>query len=413
MFDVLKLTHTHPIYSRIIIAMLISGIGSTLTQVCVFSALAELKAPPFYFALAFALSTLPALFSTHISTQLARIWTSRSILGAAQIVGAVSVAIPVFGLYIKSSLVLLFAEFFSAFVVSISFPHIQLLIKDSFKDTQVPVAAKADTWIFTINVVIGTILGSLLLSFLGYLAYLIFDFISFGLAAYLIYSTHWQPRICIEQTIGPNFSLKSLTPMQSRAFWVMPLLTLVGTTPVALLPSLGENLGPNIEVFGISLASSMFLLIAKSAGQFIGPMMLPEANFEKYSQNNSLLFGLLLAFFGLYLVITSISNALWMFGLVVLAHIFSNIVYLLGFYLLQHHFNASEILDASATQYRLQMIIITVQAILAGILASQIGTTVTILILSGGWLIVLGWILKSFSKSEVSLNPIQCSAEIL
>ena len=364
----------YPGYRGLVAGGLISSAGTGLTQVAVYGELARMNAGPATFAVAFAVSVLPGLFSSQVAERFLRRIPPVKMLVLAEILGAMLLVLPALGMMLKSQELLLAAQFSSSLIAGIAMPAGMGINSILFKEKEELASASAlGTIAFSSQVLIGYGIGSLVYGKIPSHIYLLLDFASYLAGAWLISrsqksDTRLGELLPIESAsvstpLNPlRARLGTLTPDQKRAFLLMPLLTCVGAPTVALLPSIGMDFG--------SSAVPLFLF-AKTVGQLLGPMLMPPSRYETESKNSRQLILFLASFAALYLLVASTKPMLPIaLGLILMAHILSNRVYSLALFALPRYFPSDRIVRVAATQYQVQTSLMVILGASAGKAAS-------------------------------------------
>jgi hypothetical protein len=180
---------------------------------------------------------------------------------------------------------------------------------------------------------------------------------------------------------------------------MLPALALVGAPAMALLPALAPQFG------GETTSAGLMLLLARSLGQLIGPLLLTEAQLERQSGKFSLPILFLTLFISCYMLV-ALTDKQWLaMLLIILAHIFTNIVYVLATLTIMRTFPTAQTGMAMAKSWRIQLIITLILPVLAGLAADRYDPALVLYLFSGGGLILVGfggWIVKWNRKKPLS-----------
>jgi MFS family permease len=386
---------THPGYFFISFAALLSSIGTGLTQVAVYGQLGKIGGTAGEFALAYSLSVVPSLFSSHLADRWTRRWNLSALLSLSAFVGALALLLPIYALQYQNIKLLLTAEFIGAAVAAFNYPISQIIIKRHFKDELLSSALKLDSSFFSIQVILGVGIGTLLFDRFGAKSYLWIDFSTYLVAATAFLFSRFFTSMRLEAVpialqSAKTFSWGMLSKAQLRGFLLLPALTLVGTPAITALPLLGQKFGSQIEVSGIIFTPALLFIFAKCLGQMIGPFLIPNGSFEKYGRSERLFWTLLMVFVALYSFVAQVKLLILALLFVVLAHICSNMVYALGIHQMQTSFSEVEIGAVSSRIYQIQILIMTVVSLVTGGLVGILPLPILMVICMG-----FSWILLS------------------
>lgn len=368
-------------YLVFVFACLISGIGSGFIQLVVYDKIAAHNLPPLYFGLAFALSVFPALLGSYIGRFIAVKQKFNIYITYSQLLAMIVILLIDIVSLKHNTKYILFCEAITSFSASVAFPVLQKLIKLTFKPEKLSLAAKFDTYLYGANIILGLGLGSLLLSWIDVKSVLMISLVLYVISAVLFFFS--APKYLgwdTGQAYVERFSWKALNHKQKLSFILMPTLIIVGTPATSLLPSIYTHFYGNGMSTYLIASPVLLLLVFRSIGQFIGPLIIKGEKFDALSQNNKIIYFALFFFIVTYIFIFSTTNFYCALMLVVLAHIASNIIFSLAIYLTLASFNAEEIARISSFQYQINQVVITLTAILSGVIANYLGGTLTIII---------------------------------
>ncbi|QCE33660.1 MFS transporter [Acetobacteraceae bacterium] len=350
-------------------ALICSSIGSGLTFIMVFGALAKLKASPSSFALAFILSILPGFFGSILGKSLLEKIEAKYCFILAEAIGALGLLIPYYGLHQESVFILQLTETASSLAAGILIPSLNHYSKTKLDPQDIASASIIDTLVFTCQVLFGIGLGAFLYGKIENSTYLLTDLFSYLIAIFFLFLLPKLGNLSKENP--PVESLpNSLSSRQHASLYLLPALAATSAAAMSLLPTL----------IHASQKDLLLLLFSRSLGQLMGPFLIKE---ERYKNHSSFfIFICLLIFIGCYLCVPLTQSFLIALVLVFSAHIFSNIVYSLGWYSLLTNFNQQQIAAASANSYQKQIFVSAIVSLLAGILADKIGSSLSLFLCS-------------------------------
>lgn len=366
-------------YAIFLFATLIAAIGGGFIQVVVYNQIANLNLPPIYFGLAFSCAVFPALLGSHVGKIISEKENYNKCLFFSQLFAVLMIVFIKFIVENNLKFILL-GELVTSFVGSIAYPILQKLIKLTFDLEKLPVAAKVDAYVYGANIILGLGLGAILSAFIGFDTMLLVSATLYGLSAILFYFSSSKNMKWEKKLQSPDyFWSRVFTSRQKLAFILMPTLIIMGTPPTSLLPSIYNNFS-NEQVSNFMISPVMALILFRSIGQFIGPLIVNNDKFEAFASNKQIINFCLLFFIAVYSIIFHTENYYLALFLVVIAHIASNVVFTLATYSMLVSFSTEEIAQISATQYQINQIAITLIAILSGVIANFIGGQLTIML---------------------------------
>lgn len=388
-------------YIMFVLASLISGIGGGFIQVVVYNKISAQGSSPLYFSLAFSLTIFPALLGSHLGKKIAEkekynlylVFSQILAIGVIFLVGYITLE--------DNTKYILLCEAVTSFSASIAFPSLQKLIKLTFKSNKLPLAAKIDTYAYGANIILGLGLGSFLSAFISLESILALALCFFTISAVIFYfstpkNVGWKTGTSFQN----NLCWGTLSQRQKISFILMPTLIIVGAPATSLLPSLYSNFSGS-EFNHYLISPVLLLLVFRSIGQFLGPLVIKSDNFDNLSQDARVIYFSLLFFLVTYIFIFSINNFFIVLMLIVIAHISSNVVYSLAIYLTLASFTSDEIAKISSFQYQINQLVITFVSIFSGILANFIGGKLTIIIFACTGIGFFALINQLFLKNEV------------
>jgi hypothetical protein len=351
-------------------ALLLSSVGNGLTYVIVFGKLLTLEAKPSALTLAYILALAPGIPGSMVAEKLMNKLPLIPLLAFGEILGLVGLIFPLCSLYNDSQILLLLSQAVAAFASGMMVPVLSQLLKNGLHAADLPAASGLETLIFAANVIFGIGIGTLLYGKLSALVLLALDALSFVLATGLLFAAYKSYRRVHQQDMGEKetevaLRWRTLSQRQRRGLLMLPALALVGAPAMALLPALATHFG------GETVDTGLMLLLARSTGQLIGPLLLSENQLRRYTDKISFA----IIFFALFIIcygLVSVTNRQWLaMMLIVLAHISTNIVYVLATLNIMRSFPASLTGKAMAKSWRLQLLITLILPLIAGFAADR------------------------------------------
>ncbi len=407
----LSLTHFFKKYPQFLLTSLavqISGIGSALTLIVVYAELNRMGAGALQYALAFAFGVLPGLFTTHLSRSLSARLPMARILIFCEILGAVSLSLPLAGLMTGSIPLLLAIEAIGSLTAGLVVPLQDTYMRVNIEEDDLAKACEVSNWVFCGIILIGQVLGTACYLELGSRAFLALDLASYLIAAVLIgRASRKYPRgFDLELPLGspgsenrPHWNFKGLDWTRRKAFAIGPFLALVCTPCMALLPTIGGRYSLEVHAGFFALSPVLLLILAKTFGQMAGPFAL--AAFQKRSRisDRKLIWTCLLAFLVLYGLAFQVNSLFVSLVLVFSAHVSSNMVFMLASTAFAKSFQASEMMEASTARYRLILVAMAGGSLWAGWVGQEYGALVVVFV-SAGLLLGGGATLLLMSRPE-------------
>ena len=370
--DIIFILKTHVTYRNLSLALLLSNVGTAFTSIAVYAELTRHGASAFSYSVAFVLGILPGLFTSHFSGWLAPRLKLGWFFIILQLLGAVSLIFPVFGLQNNNWSFLLLAEFSGSCLSGFLAPIYQIYVRRTFNDSELPAVSSYDSYVFTAQFVLGQVVGTLLYGVVGTIPYLFFDCLSYLVTAAWIVSILRKDAVGLveleSKTALPRLNWGLLTPTQQRVLLMIPLLSIVCAPSMSLLPSHGQNFEFQIHWIGLNLTPVLLLLLFRSLGQMLGPLVIKPKDFERWLERHWLLVGCLSFYLSLYSVTFSTHSLMLSLVCVLIAHIASNIVFILSSYGLQRYFSAVEIGKVAAVSFQLSILATSVSSLVAGYL---------------------------------------------
>ncbi len=367
-------------YVLIFLSMIIIGIASGFIQVILYNLLSSNNYSPFFFTLAFLAGLIPGILSSHLGTNLVLHAYQHIYLTFVNIFFALAVGLILLFHLSDNVFLLLVLECITSAVLGIFFPILQTVIKNTFKDERLALAAKIDVYAFSFQIIFGIGAGAVLINKVSAEEMLVIDLFLFLISGLVVFFAQDDKPLNGEHTkaISKEASLfRDYTSKQKRAFLMMPLLMLVGSPLSALLPSLNDKFGP-IMILNFELKPVHYLLISRSLGQLIGPLLVPKGLFSRIAKSNGVMLSFLVLFTLFYALLDFAGNPLVLLVVVIVAHAFSNMFYSLSFYLLQVEFAADQIPSVSGKQYRFNLTASLISTLFFGMVSNYSGAQVVL-----------------------------------
>lgn len=371
----------------LLLALICSSIGSGLTFVMVFGELARLDAAPSSFAIAFILSTSPGFIGTIVGKHLLQKLETKYCLMIGEILGAIGLSIPWFGLENNSASVLQCAGIASSLAAGITIPAINHYTKSKLDEEDIGAGALIDTLVFSCHVLFGIGIGAFIYGKICSEAFLLINLASYFIAVAVIsflpiINTHPSHNNIVE-----DLPVK-LSSRQVSCLYLLPSLAMVGSPAMSLLPTLVGN-----EAKGDTI---LYLLFSRGLGQLIGPFLVKEERYK--NQSSSFIIACMVVFILCYLFIPLSPYLIVSLLFVFIAHVFSNIIYSMGWYNILTNFRSEHVAAASASSYKRQIMIGAVASILSGLLADRMGSSMALLLCSSIGLVLSSIILLHLNK---------------
>lgn len=367
-------------------ALLFSSIGNGLTYVIVFGKLLALEAKPSALTLAYILALAPGIPGSYLAEKLLRKMPLIPILMLSELAGLAGLIFPFKAMYSESQILLLQSLGVASFASGMMVPVLSQVLKNGLRPADLPAASGLETLIFAANVILGIGIGTLLYGHIPLVLMLGLDAMSFVLATMLLYAAHRSFRNTNPQhsaAVADVVQWGKLTPLQRRSLLLLPALALVGAPAMALLPTLAPNFSADITNIGL------MLLLARSVGQLIGPLLMTENQLRRYSGKLNVFVLFLALFIGCY-VLVSITHRQWLaMLLIVAAHIFTNIVYVLATLNIMRSFPTEITGAAMAKSWRLQLLVTLILPVIAGFLADAYSPASVLYISAGSGFVVM------------------------
>ncbi|RKQ39643.1 MFS transporter [Enterobacter sp. R1(2018)] len=365
-------------------ARLLSSVGNGLTYVIVFGKLLTLAAKPSSLTLAYILALAPGIPGSMLAEKLLKRMPLIPIVILSELLGLGGLVFPLCSLYSDNHILLLLSQAVVAFAGGMMVPVLSQLLKNGLQPAELAAASGLETLIFAANVILGIGIGTLLYGRLPAAALLALDALSFVFAIVLLFAAHRTYKTVGRQEnaqVSGRLRWRELNELQRRSLLLLPALALVGAPAMALLPALAPHFSGEVTDTGL------MLLLARSFGQLIGPLLLSEAQLARQSGKlHAPVFFLALFICCYVLVSVTHSQGLAML-LIVAAHIFTNIVYVLATLNIMRTFPAVLTGTAMAKSWRLQLAITMVLPVIAGFAADSYDPAWVLYLCSGSGLV--------------------------
>lgn len=388
-----KLIFSKPLFAKVFLAFFISGIGTAFTSVAVYEALAKQDYGPLGFALAFIAGVAPGVLTSWWAGGRYLSWSFGKVLVFAQSFGLIMLIFPLISTFTNSVGWLLMAEVTASAVGGLLLPIYKTIEKSSFSDEELPHLAVVDTFLLTANFICGQGLGSLLVSVISLRAFLFVNCLTYVLSILILIPLvkklmEIKPKS--ENQQQPTFFYQSLSSEQKKGIWLLPWLALTCAPLMVLLPSRSDEF--QSVNFGLLLMTpALFLICSRTIGQLIGPFLASKISIQKLNSKhwslNAALFVYILFYSGAYL-----SSSIYVAAaFCILAHVCSNVVYSVGNYRLMKVFDSSQVGWAFGHVYRVSTVVISISALLGGVIAEHLGLTFTLILSFIFWSVGAMW----------------------
>lgn len=372
----LKFLLNNKFVSVFIISTLLFQIGVGLTQAAVYGKLSDSNSDAFWYGLTFFLGIFPGYISSKISQKLSKTYQLWHIITLSFIGSAIFLLVPLFVFSQYNIHFLILAEAASSFSAGMCMPIFQLIFKRSIQNSELKNFAKVDSLVFFTSVILGTGIGAVLYNGKIYYMYIVVNIILYLISSIIIFflrSKNFEKNIYDTNIQIRSSRILSLSSEKRTAFLLMPILCVVTSPLMAILPFIGQRIGSKYDLLGLIISPALFLLFAKSIGQFIGPFLIRDNWFEPIYKNKLILISILIGFQLLYITSYYFNNVILSIFLIISAHILSNLISTTGFYAFQKNFSEKEILDFSGLQYRWIIIVMSTCSLISGIALDKFG----------------------------------------
>jgi hypothetical protein len=380
-----KLIAGKPLFSRVLIALFISGLGTSFTSVAVYGELSRRGFGPFGFALAFAAGLLPGLFtSLWMGPRAFRLPIGRILVGS-QLVGLIALLMPLLGSVTGQIGWLLMAEVAASAIGGLLIPVYKTLERESFQESELGSLATLDTFLLTANFIFGQGLGALLAPHLSLPRFLLVDASSYLLSLVLLWPLLKVP---VRREVWTRSEKAELTRDQKGALWLLPWLAFVCAPLMVLFPVRGSEFGQIVRIFGLfEISPTLFLICARTVGQLLGPVLAAWLGLSALSRKPGGLSLAIAAYILLYVAAYRISSLYLAAMFCVLAHVASNAVYSIGNFELLRAFPAERVGWASGFVHRAVTLAVALSGLLGGVAAQAYGWNLALGLSSVLWLL--------------------------
>lgn len=386
-----KLLKSKPLFTRVLLALFVSGLGTAFTSVAVYQQLAAANWGPLGFALAFAAGILPGMLTSTISGRHYARWPVGKFLIYGQFIGLVALVFPLIGSWSHQVVWLIVAEVIASAVGGLLFPLFKGLERSSFSEDEFQLLASLDTFMLTANFIFGQGLAALLISFLSIQQFLLLDAASYMIAIGLLIPVVRALGTPLRQEApeAPARTVKwiDLSPPQKSAILLFIWLPLVTAPLIVVLPARGAEFGLSANFIGLAITPALLLICGRTIGQILGPLLAMTIDMSRLSQRTWSLSLSLLVFITAYAVAFVTPSLLAAVALCMLAHIASNVVYAVCNFQLMKAFEAEQIGWAAGLIYRVSTFAMGVIGIGAGALAGHFGWSSVVAVSTLTWLV--------------------------
>lgn len=406
MSNLVTLLYTKKYYFLLSLATLLSAIGTAFTTVAVYGELAKQGAPIYYYSFAFVIGFIPSLFTAQLSGKISHKINIGKILFFTEVIGAAALIFPMIGYKFQILPLLLFAELIGSCITGFLAPCLQTYTRRIFKDHELQTISNYNVYVFTAQFILGQALGTVLYLYFGTLIYFIIDFFTYLLSAFIILSVIKKFPEDLKGSAKINavrFSWRKLTKQQKKAFLINPLLVISCAPVMSVLPAIGRQFGTEWK-FGIFILSpALIFLMAKTIGQFLGPLLVKNFNYNNLVKNLFFIPLLLLLYHISYIAVINSTNFVVSFCLVIVAHTFSNVIFILGYYYFTKQFAEEQIGQATARHFQLSMSLMCLSGIYAGFIGDLFSIKILAL-LSLFFFIMISMVFVYLSKDFIKTD---------
>ena len=385
MRKLLNLLRGKPRFTRVLLALFVSGLGTAFTSVAVYQQLSTLRWGPFGFGVAFAAGILPGLFTSSLSGRRAARWPVGKLLLLGQIIGLTCLIFPFLASFGNQIGWLLVAEVVTSAVTGLILPVFKSLERASFADAELPTLASLDTFLLSANFIFGQGLGSLLISSMSLRTFLIIDAISYAVALILLWPTAQSLGLIVES--GSTLTVPRVLNFEQRvALTLMIWLPLVTVPVMVVLPSRGAEFGITTPLTAwFAMTPALLLICGRTLGQILGPLLAVHLNMDRVRARPwSMPFALFL-YIAAYSVALTVPSLFAAVAFCLMAHVASNVVYAIGGYQVMKAFSSAEIGWASGLLYRSATLVMGIVSLVAGLIAERLGLNAVIVVSLVSW----------------------------
>ncbi|MCF9035428.1 MFS transporter [Acinetobacter nectaris] len=349
------------------ISFLLSGIGTSFTQVLVFGQLIDLKATDSEIALNFVLVTLANIISLYFGAKISYKFKPFTIFLFCEILSITSLVIPLYAITHQNIFLLNVTTLVPGICSGLTFIAYTTLIKNSFTESDYESISIIESLLFAGVILIGTGVGLVVYKFLSPYEFIYFDAILSVIVIFvflLIKSIRPSEPLANDQEKTSTYALKNLRGEKLQTF-LLPLILYITTAPaMSLLPTIGKKFNDIHLMFGLILSSGVALIFARGIGQILGPIVLGKIGITDKVKNINTIIYLFIGFISLYSLVFLFNNVYVVLFMVVFAHILSNIVFAVSIYMMYACFSETEIVYYSTKSYQLGNFILLIVSLL-------------------------------------------------
>jgi MFS transporter, DHA3 family, macrolide efflux protein len=392
-------------YLTMTVGMLLSALGTQLTQMAVYWHLGTSHSPALTYGVAFAASIVPGIIASHFGEFLARRFGAFKIMIVSEVAGAIGLLIPWIGLILNSTPIFTVSTFLPAFFGALSLAAISGIMKAGFSDAEYPALGAVDTLMFATTMIAGVGVGALLTALVSMKIFLIIDFATYLVSIFaLLVSKHMYRGSVVADGGNARRARLNMDGEQMRALLLIPLLSLVSGAAMALLPAFGTSTS-NLDIGSISITGTVAFLVARGLGQLVGPFLLPPELVGKLFSSSRWIGALTFLFVFCYSLVFMGSLGIWLeLALVVIAHIGSNIIFVAAQAAVYRSFSEDDISVAMVRSYQLQVLLTGMVAIAASACADKVSITASFFIFSFPSFILFVILLLRIPSKEASFR---------
>ena len=372
-----------PDYLALTFASFLSGIGTTFTGLAVFHELARHRVPSLVYAGAFSLSLIPGFLSSHFASRALQRFSAVRLMIGLELIGAAVVFIAMKGASQGSVALLLTALPLASLSYGFLLPFLNTYARSRFQDHEFLAVAEISNFVLVLDLLLGSVLGTLVIESVGVRNFFLLDIFSYVVSAALIYLIFRKFPEPFRQAQGhleteQKFRWSDLNPKQKQAFLMYPILVAACSPCTAILPGAASNFGISVTFLGFAFTTALVLMLAKTQGQFLGPVVVRLFKCDNHQAAMPLILVCLALFLACYAAVFAGGSLVAALLLVVAAHLFSNVVFTLSYVSFKKEFPAHQIGIAATRQYQWSVVIMLISSLVVGALTQKWGNTVAI-----------------------------------
>ncbi len=374
-----RLFQKHPDFACLTLGDLLSSIGISFTAIATYSLLESIKASPLVFSVAFILETAPGALAAWAADKYFKQVNLGKALICSEFIGGALMILPILGILHGSLALLLVAGVIGSATVGFMVPYQRTHMRRILKDDEVSVATFLSTYTFAITFILGTVAGTVILNKAGAFNFYLIDSLTYFASCLLtilamrLRRKNFSPQNEVIVKSSWKSLFNGMNPTQKKAIFLTSLLILNCSPSAAILPAIASNHSAQWQQWGIFVSLAMTLIILKTVGQILGPIVVDKFDITKVIEKKWVVPVCLLIYQSIYCAIFLSQNILWVIPLVILAHVASNIVFMLGYYSMLRYFNEDEIGSYSSFQHQLSILILVVSCLWSGWVATEFG----------------------------------------